>query len=203
MPEWLQELFVALGGGTIVFVGIFTIFKRIFIKFAEAVIESTFEKSLEKYKNKSERSVCAYELLLDREMRFYERIEPIIAELIPLEYDLLYCLEYDEHIECQDKCELFRKSFRRYCELSKELKNENLIHHTYVPQGVFDAFSNVVKTMQEDAQYWFNIAQLLFEGKYDKIDYNKAQNNVDALLSHVAVAERTVKKRLQQLCGEP
>ena len=202
MTGWLQELLVALGGGTVVLVGILTIFKGLFIKFVESGLESSFEKSVEKFKNKMERSNRAYEILLDREMRFYERIEPIIAELIPLEHDLLYYLKYDETIERKKQCEDFRKTFRRYCELIINLKNENLIHHTYVPQDIFNAFSDVVKNMQEDAQYWLDMAELLFAEKSEKNDYNKAQEKVNALLMCIASAEIKVKKRLQQLCGE-
>ena len=202
MSEWLQELLIAMGGGTVVLIGILTIFKRFLIKFVEFGIESSFEKSVEKFKNKMERSTRAYEILLDREMRFYERIESIIAELIPLEHDLLYYVEYDENTEREKKCQDFRKSFIRYCELTKNLKNENLIHHTYVPQNIFYAFSDVVKNMQKDTQYWFDMVQLSFSGEDDKIDRKKAQENVDTLLMSLAAAEMAVKKRLQQLCGE-
>ena len=96
MPEWLENLLTAIGGGTVVLVGILTIFKGLLIKLFETGIESSFEKNLEKFRNKLERSTKAYEILLEREMRFYEKLEPIIAELVPLEHDLLYylCLLY-------------------------------------------------------------------------------------------------------------
>lgn len=75
MLEWVRGFVIALGGGTVVLIGMLTICKGLFIKFFESEIESSFEKSLERFKNKMERSTRAYEILLDREMRFYERIE--------------------------------------------------------------------------------------------------------------------------------
>ena len=90
MPEWLESLLTAIGGGTVVLVGVLTIFKGLLIKLFETGIESSFEKNLEKFRNKLERSTKAYEILLEREMRFYEKLEPITAELVPLEHDLLY-----------------------------------------------------------------------------------------------------------------
>lgn len=51
-------------------------------------------KKIEKFKNKLKRSTKAYEILLDREMRFYEKLDPITAELVSLEHDLLYYLKY-------------------------------------------------------------------------------------------------------------
>ena len=62
--------------------------------------------------------------MLDREMRFYERMEPIFAELVPLVHDLLYYMQRDEEIEREKECEAFRENFGRYIELIKELKNE-------------------------------------------------------------------------------
>lgn len=79
---------------------------------------------------------------------------------------------------------------------------ENLIHQSYIPQEVFSAFSDVVKQMQDDSHYWYDMAQLLFAGEYDKIDYDKGEKTVDILLLRLAFAETKVRSRLQQLSGE-
>lgn len=202
MPEWLENLLTAIGGGTVVLVGVLTIFKGLLVKLFETGIESSFEKNLEKFKNHLERSTRAYEILLDREMRFYEKLEPITAELIPLEHDLLYYLKYEEDADREKQCEAFRKHFKRYCELIKDLKNENLIHQSYIPQEVFDAFTSVVKQMQDDMPLWFDMAKFLFAGEYDKIDYEKCKTTIDTLLMQLAFAETMVRKRLKQLSGE-
>lgn len=202
MPEWLESLLVAIGGGTVVLVGVLTIFKGLLVKLFETGIEASFEKNLEKFKNHLDRSTRAYEILLDREMRFYEKLEPITAELVPLEHDLLYYLKYDEDADRERQCETFREHFKRYCELIKDLKNENLIHQSYIPQEVFKAFTSVVKQMQDDMPLWFDMAKFLFAGEYDKIDYGKCETTIDTLLMQLAFAETMVRKRLKQLSGE-
>lgn len=199
MPEWLKDLIVAVGGGTVVLVGVLTIFKNLLIKLFETGIESSFEKNLDKYRNKLSRSTKAYEILLDREMRFYERIEPIFAELIPLEHDLLYFLKKDENVDRKYSCETFRKHFERYAELIITLKNETLIHQAYIPVQVFSASSAVVAQMQEDMPYWFEMGKLLFDGEYEKIDYEKGEEIVSVLLMSLAAAEMSVKLRLEEL----
>jgi hypothetical protein len=199
MPEWLKDLIVAVGGGTVVLVGVLTIFKNLLIKLFETGIESSFEKNLEKYRNKLSRSIKAYEILLDREMRFYERIEPIFAELVPLEHDLLYYLKKDERVDRKAGCETFRKHFGRYTELIKTLKNETLIHQSYIPESVFSASTAVVEQMQKDIQYWFDMCKLLFAGEYEKIDYQKGERIVDDLLMKLAEAEISIKLRLEEL----
>lgn len=201
MPEWLESLLVAIGGGTVVLVGVLTIFKGLFVKLFETGIESSFEKNLEKFKNHLDRSTRAYEILLDREIRFYEKLDPITAELVPLENDLLYYLKYDD-ADRERQCEAFREHFKRYCELIKDLKNENLIHQSYIPQEVFNAYTSAVKRMQDDLPLWFDMAKFLFAGEYDKIDYEKCETAIDALLMQLAFAETMVRKRLKQLSGE-
>lgn len=202
MPEWLKSALAAVGGGTVVLVGILTIFKGLLVKLFETGIETSFEKSFEKFKNKLERSNRAYEILLEREMRFYERLEPISAELIPLVHDLRYFLEHHDGIERESECNHFREKFKRFVELCITLKNENLIHQSYIPQEVFSAYSEVAKQMQDDMTVWFEMAEQLFSGDYEKIDYDKSEEMVEILLMRLAFAETMVRKRLSQLCGE-
>lgn len=135
-------------------------------------------------------------------MRFYEKLEPITAELVPLEHDLLYYLKYDEDADRERQCEAFKEHFKRYCELIKDLKNTNLIHQSYIPQEVFDAFISVVKQMQDDIPLWFEMAKFLFVGEYDKIDYEKCETTKDTLLMQLAFSETMVRKRLKQLSRE-
>ena len=131
MFEWVKEFIIALGGGTAALILVLTVFKGLFVKFFESGIETSFAKNLERFKNKLERSTRAYEILLDREMRFYENIEPVVAQLIPLEHDLLYYLKHHEGVEREKECGAFRESFKQYGELVKTLKDESLIHQTY------------------------------------------------------------------------
>lgn len=134
VPEWLRNLLAAVGGGTVVLVGALTIFKGLLIKFFETGIESAFEKNLSKFNNKLERSTRAYELLLDREMRFYEKLEPIVAELVPLEHDLRYFLEHHEGIDRETECSEFKEHFKRYGEIIITLKKRkscsSIVHST-------------------------------------------------------------------------
>ena len=83
-----------------------------------------------------------------------------------------------------------------------ELKNLTLIHHSYIPQDVFIAFTSVVKKMQDDMTLWRDMAKLLFAGEYSKIDYKKCELVVNKFLMRLDIAETTVHKRLKELSGE-
>lgn len=202
MPGWVENLLAAIGGSTVALIAILTIFKKLLMRLFESGVEASFEKSLAKFKNRLERSTTAYEMLLNRELKFYEKLEPMIAELIPLEHDLLYYLKYDENADRKQQCESFRGHFKRYCELIKELKNECLIHQSYIPYEVFHAYVSVVNQMQDDIPFWFDMLKLLFDCEYDKIDYKMCESTISRLLSHFAFAETTVRNRLNQLSGE-
>lgn len=202
MPEWLESLIAAIGGGVVVLVGVLTILKGILLKLFETGIESSFEKNLERFKNNLDRSTKAYEMLLDREMQFYENLGHITAELIPIAHDLLYYLRYSENVDREKQCEAFRYNFKKYCELAIELKNEDLIHQSYIPEDVFNAYAFVVKKMQDDVHLWFDMAKFMFDGEYDKIDYKKCETVLDSLFMDLAFAESMVLKRLKQLSGE-
>ena len=199
MPEWLKDLIVAVGGGTVVLVGVLTIFKNLFIKLFETGIESSFEKNLEKYRNKLSRSTKAFEILLDREMRFYEKMEPLYAELIPLQQDLIYYAKRDKELDHTVECEAFRTHFVRYAELIKEIKNEVLVHQSYIPQSIFTASTAVVGQMQADLQFWLDVGKAQIDGKYDNIDYIMAQEKIDVVLAYIAGAELAIKNRLEEL----
>ena len=199
MVEWLKSLLAAIGGGTVVLVGILTIFKNLFIKFFETGIESSFEKNIEKYRNKLSRSTKAFEILLDREMRFYERMEPLYAELIPLQQDLIYYAKRDEEVDHADECKAFKTHFVRYAELIKKIKNEILVHQSYIPENIFTTSTLVIGQMQTDLQFWLEVGKAQIDGKYDSIDYKAGQEKIDVVLASIVEVQLAIKKRLEEL----
>ena len=50
------------------------------------------------------------------------------------------------------------------------LKNEMLLHQAYIPKTVFEESTTFVVQMQDDFDYWFDMAKCLFAGEYGKID---------------------------------
>ena len=202
MLEWVREFVIALGGGTVVLIGMLTICKGLFIKFFESGIESSFEKSLERFKNKMERSTRAYEILLDREMKFYEKIDPIVAELIVLQQNMLFCLEENETMGLENRHKDFCKCFKSYIEQISALQNQCLIHQSYISPKIFEAFENVIKQVKEGMCYWVETEKLLYSGEDGAIDYSIGKEKSEAVLNSIAAAETKIQERLKQLCGE-
>lgn len=111
-------------------------------------------------------------------------------------------LQHHDGAEREKECEKFRENFMRYSELIVTLKNETLVHQSYIPFDIFSAFTAVVKQMQDDLPWWFDMSKFLFAGEYDKINYEKSKESVDALLKQLACAEMLVRSRLKQLSRE-
>lgn len=201
MPEWLKSLLAAVGGGAVVLTGILTIFKTLFVKLFDTGIETAFGKSLEKYRNQLSRSARAYEILLDREMQFYEHMESISAELVPLAHDFIYCIDYPEKFEPEGVYESFRKSVLRYGDVLKAIKSEALSHKAYIPEDVFSAATQIVKQMQLDIPFLADTAKLIYAKSYQQIDRTKVQENYDKLIDLLANLSTITKKRLEELSG--
>ena len=199
MPKWLYDVLISIGGSSITIIGTLAIFKTLLFSFFEKEIDSCLDKNFEKYKNKIKRSTMAYEILLEHEMRFYDRLDLIFAELIPLLQDLFYYMKKVDKNEHETKCEQFRKNLNSYAEIAKKLKGEILIHQSYIPKPIYLNAVLIVNKMQNDIYYWAEMMKCFFKSEYEKIDYEKGKATVDALLLHIADCNLKVKKRLKEL----
>lgn len=199
MYDIAKEFLIAFGGGAFALLGSLTIFKSLFLKLFDRSIDAVFSKSFEKYRNNILRANRAYEILLEREMRYYEKLEPIFAELIPLFHDLEFYLKKDDDTTDEFLRKGYRENYKRYLEIIMVLKNEALIHHSYIPMEIFQLSTNIVKNMQDNAQFFGDMSKLLFRGDYKNIDYKRCSEIILGLLKCVAETEVAIRNRLENL----
>lgn len=199
MPEWLNDLIVAIGGGTIVLVGILTIFKNLFIKLFETGIEASFEKNLEKYRNKLSRSTKAYEILLEKEFGYYNSLDPHLAILVPLVQDLVYYSDMSKEMELAFRQTRYKENLLKFIEMIPKIKNDVVLFQPYVPIQIFDRVSNLIGAMQHDLSVWSYAGKVIFGKNEGAIDLKKEEEISDIILLHVAAIESGIKSRLDQL----
>lgn len=202
MPEWIKNLLVAIGGGSVVLIGILTIFKQLFLKLFETGIESSFEKHMEKYKNKLSRSTTAYEILLNKELGFYNALDPYFATLVPLVQDLVYDSDMTKEIELSFRQLHYKQNLLKYLEVIPKLKNDIVLYQSYVPTEVFTECSNLVQLLQKDLEYWSTIGKILFEQSSETINHNKAEEISNSILFQISLIESIIKKRLTELSSQ-
>ena len=199
MDEFLKNLILVFSGSVAALVGVFTIFKDLINKCLEGSIESTFNKKLEKYRNSLYRSTKAYEIILNRELKYYEQLDIHLAELIPLVQDLVYYLKPNKYKNQIEQFEAYKKIFLRYTDLLLMLKNESLIFRAYTTEEIFQEVTSVVIQMQDDMHFWGEQGFLLNDKKSLEIDFEKCEFQRDTLLILIASVQTRVFNRLKYL----
>lgn len=199
MDEFLKNLFLVFSGSAAAIVGVFTIFKNLIIKYLEGSIESTFNKKMEKYRNTLYRSTKAYEIILNRELKYYEQLDIHFAELIPLVQDLVHYLKPNKYKNQIEQFEAYKKNFLRYTDLLLMLKNESLIFRVYTTEEILQEVTNVVIQMQDDMHFWGEQGFLLNDKKNLEIDFEKCEYQKATLLKLIASVQIRVFKRLKYL----
>ena len=198
--EYLKEFLIAIGGGTVVIIAFLTILKSAFVKMLDKTIDTAFDKGIEKYRNKLTRTTTAYEMLLKKELKFYEETDPYLAKLIPLVQDLVYNLKSaTEQIDRND--EDYCKCLLDYLKIIPAYKNVVLLYQAYIPQVVFLAASALLSVMQDTVYDWENEIGKLSTNE-EKFDMHKAEENSDKILKAIALLEVKIQTRLKEL-SEP
>lgn len=202
MPEWFNDLIIAIGGGTVVLVGALTICKNLLIKFFETGIESSFEKNLEKYRNQLSRSTKAFEILLEKEFNYYSTLDPHLATLAPLVQDLVYYADMSNEMELEYRQRQYKENMKTFLEIIPKMKNESVLFQPYIPNQVWIEVSHLIGSMQRDLSLWNQVGNVIFGEDEKNIDLQRARTICDDILLHIATVETVIKKRLTQLSTE-
>jgi hypothetical protein len=198
MPEWIKDIIVAVGGGSVVLLGVLTIFKQLVIKSFETGIETIFQKNIEKYRDQLSRSSRAYEMILNKEMDFYEKVDLIFAELVPLAHSIKRCFDKEEHFESEKNAQCFWMYLQQYSELYDKLKTAILIHQAYIPEEILLSYTALSKTMYDDTISLLELGKATFAEGND-VDNEMVQKMFDNFLNVLIIPSALVKKRLQML----
>lgn len=201
MPEWVKELLIAIGGGATVTIALLTILKSIVSKIVDKAIDTSFEKSTIKFSNKLERTTKAYEILLKKEFDYYEKVDPYMATLVPLVQDLAYWATKSQEGDPNIAKEKYRELLLKYLKMIPEIKNDSVLFQPYVPVGIFEAVTVLLKNMQADLQFLELEGEILFGKTEGEIDTDKLKEISDKVLMSVALIETRVKNRLTELSG--
>lgn len=163
-------------------VGIPWLVKRVVGVCAEKAVGGTFEKRFEKYKAELSKATMAREVMLKREMTFYDTIDVQIAELVPLIQDLRDNLIVKPFTEEKKDCLV------RVPELTIEMKDTSLRYEAYVAADVWMAFNELVVELQSQCDRWLYFAKKISrEIEIDSEDIDAAGEMCDKVLFLVAL----------------
>lgn len=187
---------LVLGASVVVVMSIPLFVKRAVETYAEKVVGNVFEKRIEKYKAELSRATMAREVMLEREMAFYDIIDEQIAELVPLIQDVRDDLT--ERPFTKEK----RDRFVRIPELSIEMKDVSLRYEAYVPTDVWAAFNQLVVELQSQCDQWLDFAKKISsENEVDVEGKDVAGRMCDRVLSLVGTVRVRQADYLKSISG--
>lgn len=187
---------LVLGTSVVVIMSIPLFVKRAVETYAEKVVDNVFEKRIEKYKAELSRATMAREVMLEREMAFYDIIDEQIAELVPLIQDVRDDLT--ERPFTKEK----RDRFVRIPELSIEMKDVSLRYEAYVPTDVWAAFNQLVVELHSQCGQWLDFAKKISsENEVDVEGKDVAGRMCDRVLSLVGTVRVRQADYLKSISG--
>ena len=160
-------------------------------------IEKSAEKELERAKNIFSRSFIAYEILLKKELEYYESIDKIYAEVIVDVQDVGFYSIENQDVKKESICENIKEVSLRLLQAIKDLKNLNLLYQVYVPMEIFDVTGQVVIALQDNCKLMAKTVANVFEGK--ECDEEKIKKFIKSVLSQIALSNTLIKTRLETL----
>lgn len=188
---------LALGVLAVLIMSIPLFVKRAVEAYAEKTVGSVFEKQLEKYKAELSRATMAREVMLEREMAFYDTIDEQLAELVPLIQDVRDGLTERPFTEMKRGCLV------RIPELVIEMKDVSLRYEAYVSADIWAAFNELVVELQSQCNRWLDFAKKISsENEVDVEDKDEAGRMCDKILSRVALVRTRQADYLKLISGE-
>lgn len=171
--------------------------KRAVEAYADKAVGNIFEKQLEKYKAELSRATMAREVMLGREMAFYDKIDAQIAELVPLIQDARDDLT--ERPFTKEK----RDRLVRIPGLVVEMKDVSLRYEAYVSTDIWIAFNELVVELQSQCGRWLDFAKKISsENEVDAEGEGAAEQMCDRVLSLVKLVRMRQADYLKSISGE-
>lgn len=193
--EFLSILAPGIFGGLLVFIPL--LIKDAVDAYANKTVTSVFDKRLERYKAKLSRSAMPKQILLEREMAFYDKVDVQIAELIPLIQDARDSLIDRPFTE--DK----KKYILRILELVPEMKDTSLRYQAYLDHEIWGSFNNLVIELQSQEERWYELVRnASTETGYSENDEDAAARMCDDILMQVALFRTKQVSYLKSIAEE-
>ena len=198
--KWIENI-VNWFGNAVVLIVLMPFFKGILKHFFETIIKSVYEKNLEQFKDSLYRSTRAYELLLDREMKFYDEIHEDMVELARLQYELRASLDRDSKLNTS--IDEFIQQYKKYTELFISIKNKVLVNRLYIPKEIIESFLEFIRQIEINHKFWFEIAGIILNDRYDSINKADCEKMINSFIFSLEKTQEKIFNHLKKLVLKP
>lgn len=199
---FVLQLISAVGGGIGISLIILKFAKGLVQKSFETAIEAVAEKSMAKYSNLLQRRTTAYELLLEKEIDFYNKASSILSELIVDIQDFTFHLGVSkDHPDMYDY-KRAKETALKILKCIPEFKKDSLMAHTYIPDNIDDACIKLIHNLQAITPCMYKELKAIRTEENAVIDGNKIRKNEELILMDCALINTRIKNRLEELSKE-
>lgn len=197
--NWIENI-VNWFGNAVVLIVLMPFFKGILKHFFETIIKSVYEKNLEQFKDNLYRSTRAYELLLDREMKFYDEVHEDMVELARLQYELRASLDRDSKLNTS--IDEFIQQYKKYTELFISIKNKVLVNRLYIPKEIIESFLEFIRQIEINHKFWFEIAEIILNNRYDSINKADCEKMINSFIFSLEKTQEKIFNHLKKISIE-
>ena len=197
--NWIENI-VNWFGNAVVLIVLMPFFKGILKHFFETIIKSVYEKNLEQFKDNLYRSTRAYELLLNREMKFYDEVHEDMVELARLQYELRASLDRDSKLNTS--IDEFIQQYKKYTELFISIKNKVLVNRLYIPKEIIESFLEFIRQIEINHKFWFEIAGIILNHRYDSINKADCEKMINSFIFSLEKTQEKIFNHLKKISIE-
>lgn len=197
--KWIENI-VNWFGNAVVLIVLMPFFKGILKHFFETIIKSVYEKNLEQFKDNLYRGTSAYELLLDREMKFYDEIHEDMVELARLQYELRVSLDRDSKLNTS--IDEFIQQYKKYTELFISIKNKVLVNRLYIPKEIIESFLEFIRQIEINHKFWFEIAGIILNDRYDSINKADCEKMINSFIFSLEKTQEKIFNHFKKISIE-
>lgn len=199
MNNWIENI-VNWFGNAVVLIVLMPFFKGILKHFFETIIKSVYEKNLEQFKDNLYRSTRAYELLLDREMKFYDEVHEDMVELARLQYELNASLDRDSKLN--NSIDEFIQHYKKYTELFISIKNKVRIYRLYIPKEITESFWEFIRQIEINHKFWLEMTEIILNDRYDSINKTDCEKMINSFIFSLEKTQEKIINHLKKISIE-
>lgn len=184
----------------LVIIGLILLIKHIVSKTIDNVLNENSSKKIQLHINQLNRRTIAYELLLKKELLYYENILEFISVVVVSIQDV--CWNYKEYGYARDVKDKNRyksqsiENFQNILRLIPSTKKDNLIYENYSSHDISKIHSNLICYIQDNSE---QIVKILGKKKYYVRDYDIMNTISQEMLEKCALLSTMIHFKHEEL----
>lgn len=200
--EFWKELILHLGGAVGIAVVFLAFVKSLIQKWLENIMNTASDKSIAKFSNSLQRKTMAYEMLLQKEFGFYEAAAKFTSSLIVDIQDYTFYSGCSEEQPGQYNIGKAKEVALRIIEGIKHFKGESLLAHTYIPDNINQASTQLISQVQTVLPVMHETIDKAISGNSSMDIITNMRKQEDSILQCCAVLNSQIQVHLRALSKE-